>query len=177
MAGLLFMRSVGLIGSLFFGGKLVNGHTVEICASVNGNSVTFYAGTYHSTTEGPAPFGGLIFDGVRYDFDSWVNDDDESPFGIESSSVDCSQCTNLWGTSDPIQQDINHWQKITVNGLTDGIYSVSTTCDSAVECPWPGCVFDDITIVGTSLVIHYIFYIFLDSFVFVYFFEPVFVFF
>lgn len=142
MARLLF---VAFVAGIFFDG-LVNGHTVEICAAVDGDTVTLYAGTYHTETQGPAPVGGVIFDGIRYDFDGWVYDDDESPAGVEDLSVDCSVC---------VDHNIIHWQSISITGLTDGTYSVTTTCDTAIECPWPACAFDDITIVGLSLVIIY----------------------
>lgn len=113
---------------------VASAHTTEICAVVDGSDVTLYAGSYHS---GSSPVGGVLLNGVRYDFTSVVS---PGSFTRPSGNA-CTRCVN---------RSHARWQAVTVSGLSDGTYTVTTTCDTAIECPWRSNCFPDITIEGVQ---------------------------
>jgi len=114
-----------------------NAHTIRICSVITNSTVQFYAGTYHSIAQA-GKVGGIIVDGIRHNFTETVL---PAQANIPANA-NCSYCSSY----SPAQYPIGFYQKITVTGLSDGNHTVSTSCDTVVECP--GCVFAPITIIG-----------------------------
>lgn len=112
------------------------GHTTRICHVATGQSVTFYACSYHDLNESPVTNGGLLVDGVRYNF-AQVSNYNASTFP-NISCVDCGD-GNL----------INRCQTVVVNGLSNGLHTVSTTCDTIFECPY--CVLPRVNITSITV--------------------------
>jgi cysteine-rich repeat protein len=83
-------------------------------------------GTYHSPDDGPSPIGGLVVDGVQYDFTSWIY-----PFALPSL-VTCFACSD---TGPPV-----HYQVVRVFGNLGGVtHSITVTDTSNVQAPF--CAF------------------------------------
>lgn len=112
------------------------GHTTEICTVVDRMNVDFYACSYHSINE-RGIVGGVYVDGVRYNFNDAALIGDLNI----SSDATCSRCPTYNGNN-------RFCQMVTVTGLSDGLHTVGTTCDTVVECPW--CNFPDIEITGIT---------------------------
>ena len=116
----------GIIGVSLLTPMLVAAHTVQVAYRCEPNGqVTFFAGTYHSSSEGPSPVGGIIVDGTPHAFTGFTT---PLPGNVAPNQIDC-------GTGIPV----DHWQTVTVSGVTNGSHIIDTTCTTAVECPWPGC--------------------------------------
>lgn len=100
----------------------VSAHVTEIswvCES--DGSITIYAGTYHRHS---TPRGGVLIDGVPYTFTTMQT---SKPGVVDGQYIA------------PTFRGVNtHWMVVNVSGISDGPHSVSTTCTSALECPWPG---------------------------------------
>jgi hypothetical protein len=108
-------------------------HTTQVCTVVSGSTVTIYAGSYHS---GTVPVGGVLLNGVRYDFTSAVTAGSFTPPTDSACTVKCGGSAH------------QRWQTVIVSGLADGTYTVDTTCDTAIECPLRSDCFNDIVIEG-----------------------------
>ena len=116
-------------------------HTVQIKACYNGGgSYTFYALSYHSTG---SPIGGIIVNGNTYNFTSVI------PAGSIPACATLGQASPCSGTPSGV-----NWQVVTVNNLIDCNLSVTTTCTSVVECPWPNCFPISINADGTAPKLH-----------------------
>ena len=101
---------------------LAHAHSVEVAYSENCGTVTFYVGHYHTPLLGPS--GGVILGGTRYNFTGIM-----TPATFAGVTVD--------GTTGNISTlTIRQYQTVTITGLLPGSYTVSTTCDTAVECPF-----------------------------------------
>lgn len=106
------------------------GHTTQICMQCNPDgSSTFYAGTYHGSAL--SPIGGIIVDGNTTGFTGFVM---SLPSGV-------TNCTNLCPGFPPI----DHWQTVTVTGLSNGSHTLTTTATTGVEDP--RCDFVNLTTV------------------------------
>ena len=112
-----------------------NAHTVQICWEDNGAVTTFYAGTYHSATEGPSPIGGIIVDGFEYPFSGWI------PRVALPATAHCRTSSNLSyqvpGDPDPdgvAQSSVVHYQTFT-SGFAGGLHTVSFTSTNVVQSP------------------------------------------
>lgn len=98
-------------------------HTVKICWQDVGPVTTFYAGTYHSPTEGPSPIGGIIIDGFEYPFSGWIYPAALPP-GI--------QCVDSTAPNEPA---VVHYQTFT-SSFAGGQHTVSFTATNVVQAPW-----------------------------------------
>lgn len=98
-------------------------HTVRICWQDVGAVTTFYAGTYHSPSEGPSPIGGIILDGFEYPFSGWIYPA-ALPAGV--------QCVNSVRGGAPA---VVHYQTFT-SSFPAGAHTVSFTATNAVQAPW-----------------------------------------
>ncbi|MDO8413144.1 MAG: PKD domain-containing protein [Gallionellaceae bacterium] len=101
-------------------------HTVKICWKDVGPVTTFYAGTYHSPTEGPSPIGGIILDGFTYPFSGWVYPA-ALPAGIQCAAASTSPNGN--------PPAVIHYQTFT-SSFAGGAHTVSFTATNVVQAPW-----------------------------------------
>jgi chitinase len=103
---------------------VASAHTVRICWKDVGPVTTFYAGTYHSPSEGPSPIGGIIIDGFEYPFSGWI-----VPASLPAD-VQCAVPTT-GGTAPAVV----HYQTFT-SSFPGGPHSVSFTSTNVVQSPW-----------------------------------------
>ncbi|WP_163931030.1 PKD domain-containing protein [Paraferrimonas sp. SM1919] len=118
--------------TLFFIAK-AQAHTVQICWLDQGGVTTFYAGTYHSSSEGPSPIGGIIIDGQYNPFSGWIQP------SILPATAQCythpnydSNFANLDGVPHP---GVNHFQTFT-SGFEAGQHSLDFSRSTVIEWPW-----------------------------------------
>lgn len=97
----------------------ISAHTIDFSWQCNGSSVTFYAGSYHPVDERPLPIGGLILNGVTHAFSGYVTSLPAIAGTISSGSY----------------YSAISWQTVTIPGLSNGVYAVTTTQTSQVEAP------------------------------------------
>lgn len=83
-------------------------------------STTFYAETYHAHPSQSGLYGGLIVDGVRYNFTSSVS---STPAGADLIGRWRSRSTS------------HRFQVVNIT-LSSGSHTITTTRTSAVEAPW-----------------------------------------
>ncbi len=103
---------------------VASAHTVEICwRNEPDGSTTFYAGTYHAN---PDVIGGIIVDGTTYDF-------------TESSTYLPPDISGCQPVSCSAFISALYWQRVNVADVQASMCSVTTTCTSDHECPWPAC--------------------------------------
>ena len=98
-------------------------HTTRICVVDNGAVTTFYAGSYHSPSEGPSPVGKIIIDGFGYPFSGWIY-----PAQLPANAV-CSYSTGSIGPA------VVHYQTFT-SGFAGGAHTISFDTTTAVQSPW-----------------------------------------
>lgn len=101
-------------------------HTVQICWKDVGPVTTFYAGTYHSPSEGPSPIGGIIIDGFEYPFSGWIYPS-ALPAGVQCAGP-------LTGFYFP-PPSVVHYQTFT-SAFSAGAHTVSFTATNVVQSPW-----------------------------------------
>lgn len=93
------------------------------------STVTFFAGTYHTSETASMPVGGVLVNGVRHDFVGFVNN---LPSDVDGVTPCASPSPSDCGDANLV------WQYVTVTGFTPGTYNLGTTSDSAIEEPWSG---------------------------------------
>jgi len=105
---------------------VANAHTVQICWKDVGAVRTFYAGTYHSPSEGPSPVGGIILDGFEYPFSGWIY-----PAALPSGI----QCAAASTSPNGVPPAVVHYQTFT-SSFPGGSHTVSFTATNVVQAPW-----------------------------------------
>lgn len=121
----LLKLTVLLLSTIF-----VSSHTTKLCYKVGGSNVTFYACTDHQNLTKTNLTGGVYVDGVRYNFTSITNNVSKVP--ENATCIDCS--INPYSDN-----EVFACQKVIVSGLTNGVHTLGTTCESHVDCQ--GCNF------------------------------------
>ncbi len=94
-------------------------HTTRICVVDNGAVTTFYAGSYHSPSEGPSPVGQIIIDGFGYPFSGWIY-----PAALPAGAV-CSYSTGSIGPA------VVHYQTFT-SSFAGGSHTISFDTSTVV---------------------------------------------
>lgn len=122
------------ITSLF--SSLASAHTVQICWRDDGPVTTFYAGTYHSQSEGPSPVGSIIIDGFDYPFTGWIY-----PSALPADAkcwANKSYAGSTWPDLDGVPHSgVVHFQTFT-GAFNAGSHTFSFTTSTAIEYPWSG---------------------------------------
>jgi hypothetical protein len=106
---------------LLFSGAGVYAHTTSVHWRVEpNNDVVFFSATYHGGTQ---LSGGMTIDGNLYPFTGNV--------GVLPG--DLSGSVNATGS----YPGTRRFQTVTVSGLSAGSHTITLTCNSVIECPWP----------------------------------------
>mmetsp|Transcript_16037 Transcript_16037/g.62609 ORF Transcript_16037/g.62609 Transcript_16037/m.62609 type:complete len:338 (-) Transcript_16037:95-1108(-) len=107
-------------------------HSFARCVKVTGNTVDVLFAHYHSSS---GYFGALLVDGVRQPFTRLVPPlSNKLPNEAGIGPEDCNFCTT---------SNVYAWQGATVT-LSPGSHTVSVTCDTSVECPYPNSCFSSL---------------------------------
>ncbi len=144
-------RAALLLGGIIGLGALAapsvaSAHTIQICWQDNGGVTTFYAGTYHSPTEGPSPYGGIIVDGFDYPFSGYI-----LPGALPANASCYTQINYTSGGNQGYNPDgfanpgVNHFQTFT-SSFPPGAHTIDFTTTSAIQYPWGP--FPDLTFGG-----------------------------
>ena len=124
-----YMLGIVIMSMFFFAPAYSYAHSVAIAYKCDERGVKFWVGTYHGAAQvGRLPsLGGLIIDGTRYDFESFVIDE-------------VFQTLDLDGQVEVYDTRVYVWLETAYIPLAPGTHSFTTTCNSAVECPLWGRV-------------------------------------
>lgn len=113
---------------------VASAHTTKICWRDSGGVTTFYAGSYHSPSEGPSPVGSIILDGFAYPFSGYI-----LPAALPAD-VSCFTCPG----GPPA---VVHYQTFT-SAFALASHSLSFDSSTVVQAPW--CTFPAQTFGGGS---------------------------
>ncbi len=126
----LLASALGLAASL--APAIASAHTTRICWRDSGGVTTFYAGSYHSPSEGPSPVGKIILDGFGYPFSGYI-----LPSALPSD-VQCFTCTASTPGSFGTPPAVVHYQTFT-SAFELESHSISFDTSTVVQSPW--CTF------------------------------------
>ena len=109
------------VGFMLAAPGIASAHTVEICWRDQNGVTTFYAGTYHSPSEGPSPIGGIIIDGFTYPFTGYI---------LPAQRPADASCFRQPGAPGVV-----HYQSFT-SAFQPAAHTISFTATNAVQAPW-----------------------------------------
>ena len=119
----LFASALLGLASTMLMPAVASAHTVRICVKDDGAVTTFYAGTYHSPSEGPSPVGKIIIDGFGYPFSGYI-----FPAALPAG-VTCEISTSGAGPA------VVHYQTFT-SGFAGGAHTITFDTTTVVQSPW-----------------------------------------
>lgn len=132
---LIFTAVLGVLAGTVMVPSIASAHTVQICWEDDGAVTKFYAGSYHQTSEGPSPIGGIIVDGFEYPFSGWI---------LKNALPATAHCRTsnspayqVPGDPDPdgvAQASVIHYQTFT-SVFPGGPHTVSFTSTNVVQTP------------------------------------------
>jgi cysteine-rich repeat protein len=116
-----------LVAAVILAPSEASAHTTQICVKDVGPVTTFYAGSYHSPSEGPSPVGQIIIDGFGYPFSGFILP------GALPAGVTCAQATNITPSSPA--PAVVHYQTFT-SSFAGGPHTITFDNSTAVQAPW-----------------------------------------
>jgi cysteine-rich repeat protein len=124
---LLHTAVLGIFAGTFLVPSTASAHTTKLCVVDSGGVTTFYAGSYHSPSEGPSPVGKIIVDGFGYPFSGWIY-----PSALPASAT----CVGtIPGTDFGPPPAVVHYQTFT-SAFLPGSHTVTFDSTTVIQSPW-----------------------------------------